>query len=107
MYVKSVRANENTVVLGRNDELYTKSLTASDINIIPYDRLDGAIRVTAKIRYSHEAQPATARQTGPDELHIEFDSVQRAITPGQAVVLYDGDTVIGGGTINNFEEALY
>ncbi|MDR2664806.1 MAG: tRNA 2-thiouridine(34) synthase MnmA [Oscillospiraceae bacterium] len=99
MYVTSVRADENTVVLGRDDELYTKSLTASDINIIPYDRLDGALRVTAKIRYSHEAQPATARQTGPDELRVEFDLPQRAITPGQAVVLYDGDIVIGGGTI--------
>ena len=53
----------------------------------------------AKIRYRQAEQWATAVQTGPDELRVEFDEPQRAITPGQAVVLYDGDIVLGGGTI--------
>jgi tRNA-specific 2-thiouridylase len=99
LYVKSISADTNTVVLGGRDEVFSSSLTATDINIIPVARLDGPVRVTAKIRYSHKAQPATAYQTGPDELRVEFDSAQRAITPGQAVVLYDGDVVLGGGTI--------
>jgi tRNA-specific 2-thiouridylase len=99
LYVKSIDADTNTVVLGGNDEMFSHSLTATGINIIPAERLDGPVRVTAKIRYSHSAQPATAYQTGHDELRVEFDSAQRAITPGQAVVLYDGDVVVGGGTI--------
>ena len=56
-------------------------------------------RVQAKIRYRQTEQWATAVQTGPDELRVEFDEPQRAITPGQAVVLYDGEIVLGGGTI--------
>lgn len=99
LYVKSIHADTNTVALGGRDELFSKSLTATDINIIPAERLDGPVRVTAKIRYSHRAQPATAYQTDADELRVEFDSAQRAVTPGQAVVLYDGDIVVGGGTI--------
>jgi tRNA-specific 2-thiouridylase len=99
LYVKSIHADTNTVALGGREELFSRSLTASGVNIIPAERLDGPVRVTAKIRYSHRAQPATAYQTGPDELRVEFDSAQRAVTPGQAVVLYDGDVVVGGGTI--------
>lgn len=57
------------------------------------------MRVTAKIRYRHKEQPATVVQTGPEEMEVRFDKPQRAVTRGQAVVLYDCDTVIGGGTI--------
>jgi tRNA-specific 2-thiouridylase len=57
------------------------------------------VRCQAKIRYNHQPQPAVARVTGPDELTVRFEHPQPAITPGQAVVLYDGDVVLGGGWI--------
>ena len=98
-YVSALDPMANTVTVGSSEYLFASSLTAHDINLIPFDKLDGPLNVQAKIRYSHPAQPAKLWQTGPDELHVEFESPQRAITPGQAVVLYDGDIVIGGGTI--------
>lgn len=98
-YVKAVRPEDNTVVLGRNEELFTSVLEAADINLIPIDRIDAPMRVSAKVRYRQKEQPATVTQIGDDRLRIEFDEPQRAITKGQAVVLYDGDTVVGGGTI--------
>jgi len=98
-YVSAIDPRANTVTVGSSDDLFANSLTAHDINLIPVDKLDGPLNVTAKIRYSQPAQPAKLWQIGPDELYVEFEKPQRAITPGQAVVLYDGDLVIGGGTI--------
>lgn len=99
LYVKGVSPENNTVTLCSNDELFTKTLTANNINLIPMDKIDGTIRVAAKVRYRQNEQPATVRQTGEDSFTVEFDEPQRAITKGQAVVLYDGDVVVGGGTI--------
>ncbi|MCL2361247.1 MAG: tRNA 2-thiouridine(34) synthase MnmA [Defluviitaleaceae bacterium] len=102
-YVSKIDPDANTVIVGRSEDLFNKSLVAQDINLIPIEKLDSHLNVQAKIRYSHQAQPARVWQTGPDELYLEFEKPQRAITPGQAVVLYDGDIVIGGGTINYSE----
>jgi tRNA-specific 2-thiouridylase len=99
LYVKEIRPEDNTVVLAPGEMLYGKALLARDINLIPADRLDGSVRVTAKLRYKHTEQPATVRQLEADLLWVEFDAPQRAVTNGQAVVLYDGETVVGGGTI--------
>jgi tRNA-specific 2-thiouridylase len=99
LYVRSVCAGNNTVVVGPEDKLYANTLIARDINLIPTDRLDAAIKVRAKIRYKQSEQPATVWQLDHDTLRVDFDSPQRAITKGQAVVLYDGDAVVGGGTI--------
>jgi len=99
MYVREKCAETNTVTLCTDEELYSKSLTARNINLIAIDKIDGKIKITAKVRYNQKEQPAVAEQTGDGELRVEFDSPQRAITRGQAVVLYDGDTVVGGGTI--------
>lgn len=99
LYVSVIKADDNTVVVTPETALYAKTLTARNINLIPFDKFDGTMRVTAKIRYRQPEQPATLRQTGPDTLSVEFDNPQRAITPGQAAVFYDGDCVIGGGTI--------
>ena len=99
LYVCSVSASDNTVVVGTEDNLYAGTLIARDINLIPVYSLDTAIRAHARIRYNHPEQPATVWQLGPDTIRVEFDRPQRAITKGQSVVLYDGDTVIGGGTI--------
>ncbi|MDR1933161.1 MAG: tRNA 2-thiouridine(34) synthase MnmA [Spirochaetales bacterium] len=99
LYVCATDIQANTVVLGTEDSLYSQTLTAEDINLIPFAKLDKPLRVKAKIRYRMPEQPAVVEQTGEDTLRVSFDEPQRAITRGQAVVLYDGDLVVGGGTI--------
>lgn len=99
LYVKEVRPRDNTVVLSDNASLFARSLTADRLNLIPLDRLDAPLRLRAKIRYRMAEQPCTVEQTGPDRVRVVFDQPQRAITPGQAVVFYDGDLVVGGATI--------
>ena len=66
--------------------------------------MNGPLRVQAKARYRQTAQPAVVEQVGEDRIRVTFDRPQRAITPGQAVVLYDGDMVVGGGTISGVLE---
>jgi len=99
LFVLELNSKKNTVTVGESKDLFKKSLTATDINLIPMDEITGSIKVEAKIRYAHTPAKATVWQSKKDSLHIEFDEPQRAISPGQAVVLYNGDTVIGGGTI--------
>ena len=99
MYVLDKNTETNVVTLCTESGLYSKTLTARDINLSAVDKINGRMRVKARARYNQVEQPATVEQIGDDELIVEFDSPQRAITKGQAVVLYDGDTVIGGGTI--------
>ena len=98
-YVLKVSPEDDTVVVGKNDMLYTRTLYAKNINLIPIDKLASPLRARVKIRYKHAEQPATVHQTGDDALRIDFDEPQRALTKGQAAVIYDGETVIGGGTI--------
>ena len=99
LYVIAKSVAANTVTLGPDSSLFGKSLVARNINLIACARLDKPLRVTVKTRYLQAEQPAVAEQTGEEDLHIEFDKPQRAITPGQAAVMYDGDIVVGGGTI--------
>lgn len=99
MYVCKLCPEQNCVMLGDNEDLFTRTLDAYDVNLIAAEKFNEPVRVEAKIRYAHSPQAATVWQTSESEIHIEFDEPQRAITSGQAVVLYDGDTVIGGGTI--------
>ncbi|MBQ7486149.1 MAG: tRNA 2-thiouridine(34) synthase MnmA, partial [Clostridia bacterium] len=98
MFVTDVDPSANTVHLGRNEDLFTTDLTADRINLIPFDRIEQPLRAQARIRYQAVPQWATVTQDG-DQLHIVFDTPQRAITLGQAVVLYQGNEVLGGGTI--------
>jgi len=100
VYVARKSVQDNTVTLAPEQELYSGSLTAHNINLIACAEIKKPLRVTVKTRYLQEAQGAVAEQTGEDSLHIEFNSPQRAITPGQAAVMYDGDIVVGGGTID-------
>ena len=99
MYVCKIDTKKNQVVLGKQEELFSREVTARDINLISQESIDTPMRVKARVRYRQMEQPATAIQTGPDELQVIFDEPQRAITPGQSLVLYDGDTVVGGGKI--------
>ena len=98
-YVCKKDPKTNTVVLGDNNALFCRELVAREVNLIATDRLDTPIRVAAKVRYSARPALATAIQIDEDTLHLTFDEPQRAISPGQSVVLYDGDVVIGGGII--------
>ena len=99
-YVCAKNAADNTVILGSNDDLFRRELTAHAINLIATDSIPSPIRVQAKVRYSAKAASATAEQIAPDKLRLVFDEPQRAISTGQSVVLYDGNTVIGGGIID-------
>ena len=99
VYVMKVDPEANTVMLGTNEELFTDTVTAKKINLISTDRIREPLRVKAKVRYRHKEQWATATQPDEDTLQVVFDEPQRAVTAGQALVLYDGDVVVGGGTI--------
>lgn len=99
MYVVKVNPSDNTVTLGTNEELFSSTLTANNINLISVAQINEPMRVKAKVRYRHTEQWATAVQLDHDTIRVVFDEPQRAITAGQAVVLYDGDIVVGGGTI--------
>ena len=99
-YVLEVDPERNAVVVGEGSELETDQLIAIQVNFIPFDRLDGARRVSAKIRRSHAPAAATLYPAGSDRVRVEFDVPQRAVTPGQSVVFYDGDLVVGGGIIS-------
>lgn len=101
MYVIGKNARDNTVELGGNDELLSSSLTARDVNLISVERLDGPTRVTAKIRYNQSEQAAVVSPLGDGRVKVDFDEPQRAVAPGQAVVFFSGETVVGGGTIES------
>lgn len=99
LYVCRLDTEKNEVVLCPNEGLFTKELTANNINLISVPDLYTPMRIKAKVRYRHTEQDATAVQIDENTIQVTFDEPQRAITKGQAVVLYDGDTVVGGGTI--------
>ena len=98
-YVVRKSAADNTVTLGKNEDLFSTRLVAKSINLIPEDRLTAPRRLLAKVRYSQAVSPARVEQTGEDELTVEFDTPQRAISPGQSLVLYEEDYLFGGGII--------
>lgn len=99
MFVTGVDAAQNTVTLGPHEELFSKTVKATDINLISVDKIKEPLRVKAKVRYRQEEQSATVIMLDEITMLVEFDEPQRAVTKGQAVVLYDGDEVVGGGTI--------
>lgn len=98
MYVAGKDVEKNTVTLCTNAELFSKELKAVDFNwLIPNP--DREIKCLARVRYNMKEQPATVYRNDDNTVKVLFDEPQRAITKGQAVVLYDGDVVLGGGTI--------
>ena len=98
-YVCGKNMAENTVTLGPNEALFSTTLLAREFNWIPFPTLSEPMRVTGKIRHSQFEQAATVYPEENGNVRVVFDQPQRAITPGQAVVLYDGDLVLGGSTI--------
>ena len=101
LYVISVDPETNQVVLGSNDDLFSREVHIKEFNWIAGGDIPETFNCSAKIRYRHKEQPCTVTYNGNGEATIIFDEPQRAITPGQTAVLYDGDIVLGGGVIVN------
>lgn len=99
LYVIGIRGDRREVVVGSQDELYSRELRAHRMNWISISELTDSMRIEAKIRHKHQPAPATVERIGKDEVRVTFDEPQRSITPGQAVVFYEGDIVVGGGWI--------
>jgi tRNA-specific 2-thiouridylase len=99
LYVVEIRGDRKEVVVGGAESLLTKTLRAKRMNWISIASLDAPVRVEAKIRHRHPAAPAAVEPLGPDEVLVTFDEPQRSVTPGQAVVMYSEDEVVGGGWI--------
>jgi tRNA-specific 2-thiouridylase len=99
LYVIQINQQSQQVVVGAEADLYSKTLRANQLNWIAIDRLEEPMHVEVKIRHRHEPASATIEMTAPDGVTAAFDQPQRAITPGQAAVFYDGDLVLGGGWI--------
>lgn len=99
LYVLEKNAAGNTVTLGPDSALYTRDLTAEEMNWISIPSLNGPMAVTAKTRHSQREAAALAEPLPEGRIRVVFQEPQRAVTPGQAVVLYDGRSVVGGGII--------
>lgn len=99
LYVVALDKERNEVIVGSGDEVFGNALVAADLNFIAFDRLTDPMNVTAKIRYSAQPAPAVIEPLDDNRVAVQFHSPQRAITPGQSVVFYDQDVVLGGGVI--------
>ena len=98
-FVLEIRPETNEVVIGTYEDSLTHTVHANHVNFMSVEDLAEPKRVFAKIRYNHKGAWCTVEKTGEDEIVCHFEEPQRAVTPGQAVVLYDGEHVLGGGTI--------
>ena len=99
LYVLQINGDSRQVIVGEQENLYSKMLIARRTNLIALDELRERMRVSVKIRHRHEPAMAVLEKTAADEILVTFDEPQRAITPGQAAVFYDQDVVVGGGWI--------
>lgn len=98
-YVVEIRPETNEVVIGSNEDVFDIKLIANNLNFMSIEIIDGELELEAKIRYNHQPAKCKVRMVTDDILECVFEEPQRAITPGQALVLYDKDIVVGGGTI--------
>jgi tRNA-uridine 2-sulfurtransferase len=100
LYVIQISGANKQVVVGSDEHLYSRTLRARRVNLISVPEVNERMRVSVKIRHRHEPAPAMIEAAGEDEILVTFDEPQRAITPGQAAVFYDGNVVVGGGWIS-------
>ena len=98
-YVTDIDPEKNTITIGPKEGLFQDELLASKLNWISIEKTDQPLKVKAKIRYVHLEEQATVTPVNTDEVYVKFEKPQRAITPGQIVVFYQGDVVVGAGTI--------
>ncbi|MEE8470500.1 MAG: tRNA 2-thiouridine(34) synthase MnmA [Dehalococcoidia bacterium] len=101
LYVNAIDPEKNAIVVGSKDDVYGDELVASELNWVAIERLQRTVEVKAKVRYLHTEAEAIVAPLNGCKAHVKFKEPQMAITPGQAVVFYDGDIVIGGGTIES------
>jgi len=99
LYVVRVEAGENRVVVGGAEELLSSEFEAAGVNWVAFDEPEGEVRADARVRYRHTEAPATITPLGDSRVRVRFDAPQRAVTPGQATVFYNGEEVVGGGWI--------
>ena len=99
LYVIQIKGDARQVVVGNQEELYSRTLRVHRTNLISVEELSEPLRVTVKIRHRHEGAAALIEKSGDDEILVSFDQPQRAVTPGQAAVFYADDVVVGGGWI--------
>jgi tRNA-uridine 2-sulfurtransferase len=99
LYVIQIKNDTRQVVVGKDEELYSREVITRKVNLISTDALREPLRVAVKIRHKHQPAPAVIDSAGEGAVRVRFDEPQRAITPGQAAVFYDGDIVVGGGWI--------
>ena len=98
-YVIEINSQQNVITLGDDKDLYRDKLFVKDLSFISGDKLSNSIKAEVKIRYNSKKSPAIISPYHEDKVLINFEKPQRAITPGQSAVLYQGDVVIGGGII--------
>ena len=103
VFVTKIDVKNNTVTLGKSEDLFSRTLIATDLNFISIEKLDSPLKTTAKTRYKQAEQPCTLYPLEGGNVKVVFETPQRAITKGQAVVFYDGDIVVGGGKIMSCE----
>ena len=101
LYVIELRQESNEVVVGFKDKTFSDSLIAYDMNWVSIDRLEKEITCQAKIRSTQSSTNVTIFPQENDEIYVKFEDMQKSIAPGQSVVLYDGDIVLGGGIIKS------
>jgi tRNA-specific 2-thiouridylase len=100
LYIIAIAPDQNAVVVGTREQTYGRKLTATNLNWIATARTEQPFRVKARVRYRHPEAEATVSPLDEDRVYVKFTEPQMAITPGQAIVFYDGDTLVGGGIIN-------
>jgi tRNA-specific 2-thiouridylase len=99
LFVIGKDTEHNKLIMGTKDEVYGSSLTAEDVNFIPFDKLTQPLKCTAQTRYHQQDVPCTVYPLDDGRVKVEFEQPHKAISKGQAVVFYDGEYVVGGGTI--------
>ena len=99
MYVVKIDSERNRVTLGANEDLFVDAFSAGKVNLISVAELSEPMDVTVKTRYKQAEVPATIYPMDGNRIRVQFKEKQRAVTPGQAAVFYQGDVVVGGGTI--------
>ncbi|MBQ4067717.1 MAG: tRNA 2-thiouridine(34) synthase MnmA [Lachnospiraceae bacterium] len=99
VFVTELRTDTNEVVIGENEDIFTTKVYANKINAMSIENFANEVRALGKIRYAHKGAMCTVKRINDDKIECVFDEPQRAVTPGQSLVLYDGDYVMGGGTI--------
>ncbi len=103
MYVIDTDPKKNEVIIGEKKDLFSEGLTATSVNFVSIANASGGVRAHIKIRYNDTGSPGTVYSNGDGNIHVRFDNPKEAVTPGQSVVFYDEERVLGGGIIEQMD----